>query len=182
MERRRKNRGESERCSASGIGCLNSHQGCLASWATSVRDVTVRERQIREIPRVRRLERLLLATTDESVSKQFKAEEGRMTVDVRTQVQATPRRGPGRPRRVHPVSGAPGDRSGMMVSAIPPIVTVHRGANGGIVHTRCARQIEFVGVRGGGVEVDFYCLACREHVTLTEAALSRIPLGRGVAG
>jgi hypothetical protein len=48
--------------------------------------------------------------------------------------------------------------------------------NDGIHHTRCHSRIDFVGVRGG-IEFDFYCLVCREHVTLTEAALPRIPEG-----
>lgn len=58
----------------------------------------------------------------------------------------------------------------------PPIVTVFRGAEGGIYHARCSRRIEFRGSRGG-VELDFYCLTCREHVTLPETVLARIPVG-----
>ena len=57
----------------------------------------------------------------------------------------------------------------------PPIVTVFRGSDG-IYHARCGRRIEFRGSRGG-VEFDFYCLGCREHVTLPEAVLPRIPDG-----
>lgn len=57
----------------------------------------------------------------------------------------------------------------------PPIVTVFRGPDG-IYHARCRRRIEFRGSRGG-LEFDFYCLGCREHVTLPEAVLPRIPAG-----
>lgn len=57
----------------------------------------------------------------------------------------------------------------------PPIVTVFRGPDG-IYHARCGRRIEFRGSRGG-MEFDFYCLSCREHVTLPEAVLPRIPVG-----
>lgn len=63
--------------------------------------------------------------------------------------------------------------------AMPRIVTVYRGAGAGeLRHARCGRELIFVGVRGG-IEVDFYCLSCREHITLTEAALARVPLGQG---
>ena len=61
-------------------------------------------------------------------------------------------------------------------TATPRIVTVFR-MDDGIHHTRCGSRIDFVGVRGG-IEFDFYCLVCREHVTLTEAALPRIPEGQ----
>ena len=58
---------------------------------------------------------------------------------------------------------------------IPPIVTVFRREDA-LHHTRCTRRIDFLGTRGG-IEFDFYCLECREHVTLTQGALSRIPEG-----
>lgn len=62
---------------------------------------------------------------------------------------------------------------------LPRIATVYRGvASGEFHHTRCDRELTFVGVRGG-IEIDFYCLNCREHVTLTEFALSRVPVGQG---
>lgn len=63
--------------------------------------------------------------------------------------------------------------------AMPRIVSVYRGvANGELRHSRCDRELVFVGVRGG-IEIDFYCLTCREHITLPEAALSRVPVGQG---
>jgi hypothetical protein len=59
-------------------------------------------------------------------------------------------------------------------------MTVYRVPEGKLHHTRCQHAIDFVGVRGG-IEFDFYCLTCREHVTLTEGALSRIPEGRATS-
>lgn len=62
---------------------------------------------------------------------------------------------------------------------LPRIATVYRGAAAGeFRHARCDRELIFVGVRGG-IEIDFYCLSCREHITLTEAALARVPVGQG---
>jgi hypothetical protein len=62
---------------------------------------------------------------------------------------------------------------------MPRIATVYRGAAAGeFRHARCDRELIFVGVRGG-IEIDFYCLACREHITLPEAALARVPVGQG---
>jgi hypothetical protein len=64
-------------------------------------------------------------------------------------------------------------------SALPRIVTVYRGPEGDIYHARCHTPVGFIGTRGG-IEYDFYCLECREHVTLTENALTRIPQGSGL--
>ena len=62
---------------------------------------------------------------------------------------------------------------------LPRIATVYRGAAAGeFRHARCDRELIFVGVRGG-IEIDFYCLTCREHITLPEAALARVPVGQG---
>ena len=61
---------------------------------------------------------------------------------------------------------------------MPRIVSVYRGvADGALRHSRCEQEIHFVGMRGG-IELDFYCLTCREHITLPEAALARVPVGR----
>ena len=103
-----------------------------------------------------------------------------MTVEIKTQPQPRAHRRPGRPRTVTATLTAD---DGMIavaperVSATtnPPIVTVFR-MDDGIHHRRCLSRIDFVGVRGG-IEFDFYCLVCREHVTLTEAALPHIPEG-----
>jgi hypothetical protein len=63
--------------------------------------------------------------------------------------------------------------------SMPRIVSVYRGAAAGeFRHARCSRELVFVGVRGG-IEIDFYCLGCREHITLPEAALARVPVGQG---
>ena len=111
-----------------------------------------------------------------------------MTVEIRTQPQPRThtRRSPGRPRTVVATASIPkGDHRAQAApervsSTIPPIVTVFR-LEDGIHHTRCTSRIDFVGVRGG-IEFDFYCLACCEHVTLPEGALPRIPEGQPVGG
>ena len=62
---------------------------------------------------------------------------------------------------------------------MPRIMSVYRGSVGGeLRHARCDRELVFVGVRGG-IEIDFYCLGCREHITLPEPALARVSIGRG---
>ena len=62
--------------------------------------------------------------------------------------------------------------------SMPRIVSVYRSAvSGELHHARCARGLSFIGVRGG-IEIDFYCLGCREHITLPEAALARVPVGQ----
>ena len=61
---------------------------------------------------------------------------------------------------------------------MPRIVSVYRGLMAGqIHHARCDRELSFIGMRGG-IELDFYCLGCREHITLPEAAIARIPIGK----
>jgi hypothetical protein len=57
---------------------------------------------------------------------------------------------------------------------MPPVATVHRGADGSLHHTRCARRMEFMGGRAG-VELDFYCYTCCEHITLTPYVVMRLP-------
>jgi hypothetical protein len=57
---------------------------------------------------------------------------------------------------------------------LPPVVTVFRGPQGGLHHTRCRQRIDYRGTRGG-LELDFYCVTCREHVTLPEGVLRRVP-------
>lgn len=59
---------------------------------------------------------------------------------------------------------------------LPKIVTVFRDIEGDIHHRHCGRVIEFVGVRGG-IEFDFYCRACHEHITLSDSSIERMPLG-----
>ena len=61
---------------------------------------------------------------------------------------------------------------------MPRVTSVYRGAEAGqIHHARCDRELIFVGMRGG-IELDFYCLGCREHISLPEAAYNRIPVGK----
>jgi hypothetical protein len=58
--------------------------------------------------------------------------------------------------------------------AMPPVRTVHRGADGSLHHTRCSRRMEFMGGRAG-VELDFYCYTCCEHITLNPYVVMRLP-------
>ena len=59
-------------------------------------------------------------------------------------------------------------------SPMPPVTTVHRAPDGTLHHTRCARRMEFMGGRGG-VELDFYCYTCCEHITLNPYVVMRLP-------
>jgi len=62
----------------------------------------------------------------------------------------------------------------------PPISTVYIGSDGTIYHARCGQAVEYMRTRNG-LELDFYCLTCVEHVTLSLNALSRVPMaGRTV--
>ena len=60
--------------------------------------------------------------------------------------------------------------------AEPPLVMVFRTPDGRIGHGRCGEILEFQG-RRAGIELDFYCQRCVEHVTLPACILSRIPSG-----
>ena len=53
------------------------------------------------------------------------------------------------------------------------IVTVYRGHSDDLRHARCRQALEFL--RWRGLEVDFYCRTCCEHVSLPEHVLSRVP-------
>ena len=57
----------------------------------------------------------------------------------------------------------------------PPISTVYIGSDGTIYHARCGQAVEYMRTRNG-LELDFYCLTCVEHVTLSLNALSRVPM------
>ncbi len=64
------------------------------------------------------------------------------------------------------------------------IVTVYRGRDGGIRHARCGQGIALQGHRGSvgpEMELDFYCFACAESVTLPLCVVSRIPDGGDAA-
>ena len=59
------------------------------------------------------------------------------------------------------------------------IVIVYRTLDGAIHHARCGQPVMLERHRAGGLEIDFYCLACAETVTLPFCVLSRIPLAPG---
>jgi hypothetical protein len=58
----------------------------------------------------------------------------------------------------------------------PPIVTVYFHTDGELHHGWCGQPLEFHGTRAG-LEMDFFCIHCVEHVTLPNAILPRIPVG-----
>jgi hypothetical protein len=51
--------------------------------------------------------------------------------------------------------------------------TVHRAPDGSLHHSRCARRMEFMGGRAG-IELDFYCYTCCEHITLNPYVVMRL--------
>ena len=59
------------------------------------------------------------------------------------------------------------------------IVTVYRTLDGVIHHARCGQPVMLERHRAGGLELDFYCLACAETVTLPFCVLSRIRVTHG---
>jgi hypothetical protein len=64
-------------------------------------------------------------------------------------------------------------------TAMPPVATVHRAPDGSLHHTRCGRRLEFMGARAG-IELDFYCYTCCEHITLNSYMVRRLPEPAGV--
>ncbi|MEX2147691.1 MAG: hypothetical protein WED01_11835 [Candidatus Rokuibacteriota bacterium] len=62
-----------------------------------------------------------------------------------------------------------------------PRVTTAFLSEGRIHHARCRGAIDFRGSRGG-IELDFYCRTCREHVTLPEHAVARLRTESATAG
>ena len=59
-------------------------------------------------------------------------------------------------------------------TVMPPVATVHRAPDGSLHHTRCGRRMEFMGSRAG-VDLDFYCYTCCEHITLNSYVVKRVP-------
>ena len=57
----------------------------------------------------------------------------------------------------------------------PAVSTVYL-TDEGLYHTRCRAPLAFLR-RRQGLELDFHCRACHEHIALTEYALNRIPSG-----
>src|SRR2546428_4058216 len=62
---------------------------------------------------------------------------------------------------------------------MPTITTVFLGEDG-LHHTRCGQPMAFLRKRHG-LELDFHCRVCHEHVSLPEYALSRVPVGEPVS-
>src|SRR6266516_1617581 len=62
---------------------------------------------------------------------------------------------------------------------MPTITTVFLGEDG-LHHARCGQPMAFLRKRQG-LELDFHCRVCHEHVTLPEYALSRVPVGEPVS-
>jgi len=58
---------------------------------------------------------------------------------------------------------------------MPTITTVFLGDEG-LHHARCGQAMVFLRKRQG-LELDFHCRVCHEHIALTEYALNRIPGG-----
>ena len=57
----------------------------------------------------------------------------------------------------------------------PAVTTVYLTEDG-LHHTRCREALTFLR-RRQGLELDFHCRVCHEHIALTEYALGRIPTG-----
>jgi hypothetical protein len=55
------------------------------------------------------------------------------------------------------------------------VMTVYMALDGGLHHTRCNQRLSLHGQRAG-LELDFYCLACTESVTIPFCVVERIPV------
>ena len=58
---------------------------------------------------------------------------------------------------------------------MPTITTVFLGDEG-LHQARCGQAMVFLRKRQG-LELDFHCRVCHEHISLPEYALSRVPVG-----
>ena len=65
---------------------------------------------------------------------------------------------------------------GSLVAA--EVVTVYMTLDGALHHSRCSQRLSLHGQRAG-LELDFYCLACAESVTIPFCVLERIPVADG---
>ena len=100
-----------------------------------------------------------------------------MAVELRSHARVG--RKPAAARRLaHAEETAPPEKP-VRIDRIPPVSTVFRTIDGEMRHARCGHPIEFVGTRGG-LEIDFYCRACLQHVTLSASALNRLVVAPGV--
>lgn len=59
----------------------------------------------------------------------------------------------------------------------PAVSTVYL-SDEGLRHARCGEVLAFIR-RRQGLELDFHCRTCHEHIALTEYALTRIPYRSG---
>ena len=59
----------------------------------------------------------------------------------------------------------------------PSIISVYRGPDGAVHHTRCRRRVAYLGHNSGGVELQFHCAACHERVVLPEIVVAGLPVG-----
>jgi hypothetical protein len=66
----------------------------------------------------------------------------------------------------------------MRSSVDAAIVTVYMAMDGGLHHARCSQRLSLHGQRAK-LELDFYCLACAESVTIPFCVLERIPVADG---
>jgi hypothetical protein len=62
--------------------------------------------------------------------------------------------------------------------AATEVVTVYMALDGALHHSRCSQRLSLHGQRAG-LELDFYCLACAESVTIPFCVLERIPVAYG---
>ncbi len=65
---------------------------------------------------------------------------------------------------------------GSLVAA--EVVTVYMALDGALHHSRCSQRLLLHGQRAG-LELDFYCLACAESVTIPFCVIERIPITYG---
>jgi hypothetical protein len=56
-----------------------------------------------------------------------------------------------------------------------PVVSTVYLSEDGLRHKRCGEPLAFLR-RRQGLELDFHCRVCHEHIALTEYALNRIPV------
>src|SRR2546428_7338538 len=89
-------------------------------------------------------------------------------------------------REPAPAGTRAGGKAAMAVATVKPaanetptITTVFLGEDG-LHHTRCGQPMAFLR-RRQGLELDFHCRVCHEHVSLPEYALSRVPVGEPVS-
>jgi hypothetical protein len=54
-------------------------------------------------------------------------------------------------------------------------MTMYFSPEGILHHTRCQSRLHFRGVRAG-LEADFFCASCHEHVSVPKYAVSQIPV------